>query len=63
MGATFDRELLAMLKENGCRHVRDGRHPIWYSPISNRHFPVPNGILSRHTANEVLEQAGLPKRF
>jgi predicted RNA binding protein YcfA (HicA-like mRNA interferase family) len=63
MVATFDRELLKILKENGCVHVRDGRHPIYYSPISKLTFPVPNGIKSRHTANEVLKQAGLPKAF
>ena len=63
MAATFDRELLSILERHGCCHVRAGRHDIWYSPISKRHFPVPNGIKSRHTANEVLKQAGLPKRF
>jgi hypothetical protein len=63
MAATFDRELLAILEKNGCRFVRAGRHPMWHSPITNRHFPVPNGIKSRHTANEVLKQAGLPKAF
>jgi len=31
--------------------------------VSQRHFPVPTGIKSRHTANEVLKQAGLPKAF
>ena len=63
MAATFDRELLAILAENGCRFVRQGRHPIYFSPMSGRNFPVPNGIVSRHTANEVLKQAGLSKRF
>ena len=63
MAATFDRELGALLREAGCAPVRHGKHEIWYSPISNRHFPVPSGILSRHTANAVLKQAGLPKRF
>jgi len=59
----FDRRLKGMLEAAGCYHVRDGRHPIWYSPLSGRHFPVPTGIKSRHTANEVLKQAGLPKAF
>ena len=63
MGGTFDRELLAILRDNGCYHVREGRHPIWYSPTSDKNFPVPNGILSRHTANQVLKQAGIPKHF
>jgi len=32
-------------------------------PITKRRFPVPANIVSRHTANEVLKQAGLPKSF
>ena len=54
-----------LLLENGCYYARPGKgdHDIWFSPISNRHFPVDNKILSRHTANGVLKQAGLPKEF
>jgi predicted RNA binding protein YcfA (HicA-like mRNA interferase family) len=63
MPATFDKELIDILQANGCRFVRQGRHAIWYSPVSNCNFLVPNGIKSRHTANEVLKQAGLPKAF
>lgn len=63
MPATFDRELIDILLANKCHLVRQGRHPMWYSPVSNRNFQVPNGIRSRHTANEVLKQAGLPKAF
>jgi hypothetical protein len=43
--------------------LRRGDHEIWYSPIANRRFPVDQRIKSRHTANQVLKQAGLPKRF
>jgi len=65
MAGTFDRELIQLLEAAGCRHVRAGKgsHQIWYSPISKRNFPVPNGIVSRHTANAVLKDAGLPKHF
>jgi hypothetical protein len=52
MAATYDRELLAILVRHGCYLVRHGRHDIWFSPVSERHFPVPSGIKSRHTANE-----------
>ena len=34
-----------------------------YSPITGRSFPVDSRIKSRHTANEVLKQAGLEKQF
>jgi len=45
--------------------VRRGRgdHEIWYSPISDTNFTVDANIKSRHTANAVLKQAGLPKAF
>lgn len=63
--AGFTRELKEILKQAGCSFHRDGRgdHEIWYSPISKRYFTVDSNIRSRHTANEALKQAGLPKRF
>ncbi len=63
--ADYSRRLKAILKEAGCRFVRQGKgdHEIWYSPITGRHFVVDGKIRSRHTANGVLKQAGLPKAF
>jgi len=54
-----------ILRENGRNFERPGRgdHEIWYSPITQRRFPVDQKILSRHTANGVLKQAGIPKQF
>jgi hypothetical protein len=54
-----------VLLKAGCRFVRQGRgdHEIWESPISGRRFTVDANIKSRHTANAVLKQAGLPKAF
>jgi predicted RNA binding protein YcfA (HicA-like mRNA interferase family) len=65
MAAAFDRELRRLLRRAGCNFVRTGKgsHDIWYSPITRRRFPVPVGIVSRHTANGILSQAGLPKAF
>jgi hypothetical protein len=36
---------------------------MWFSPITGRHVTVPRSTKSRHTANDVLKQAGLPKAF
>jgi hypothetical protein len=36
---------------------------IWYSPHTDRKFPVAVKILSRHMANEIMKQAGLATRF
>lgn len=65
MAATFDRELRENLEQANCYRVRSGKgsHEIWYSPITKRRFTVPTGIVSRHTANGVLKDAGLPKAF
>jgi hypothetical protein len=65
MAPQFDRRLRELLRDGGCSFVRPGKgsHEIWHSPITKRNFPVPVGITSRHTANAVLRQAGLPKAF
>ena len=36
---------------------------MWFSLITNTTFPVPHSIRSCHTANEILKQAGIGKRF
>ncbi len=63
--ATYTPKLKEVLRAHGCSYERPGRgdHEIWYSPITDRRFPVDHKILSRHTANAVLKQAGIPKQF
>jgi predicted RNA binding protein YcfA (HicA-like mRNA interferase family) len=63
--ADYAPEVKRFLRANGCRFVRQGKgdHEIWYSPHSNTSFPVDNKIKSRHTANGIMKQAGLPKQF
>ena len=53
------------LRDAGCFPYRSckGDHEVWYSPITSRYFPVDDAIKSRHTANGILKQAGLPKAF
>ncbi|MFZ4539487.1 type II toxin-antitoxin system HicA family toxin [Propionivibrio sp.] len=65
MGSSFTPALIRLLRRAGCHFVRDGKgdHQIWYSPISHKNFTVDSKILSRHTANGTLVQAGLPKQF
>jgi hypothetical protein len=45
--------------------VRPGKggHEIRHRPASGRNFSLPRKTKSRHTAYEVLKQAGLPKAF
>jgi HicA toxin of bacterial toxin-antitoxin, len=63
--ADYSPEVKKILHENGCHFDRAGKgdHEIWFSPITKRKFPVDHKILSRHTANAVLKQAGIPKAF
>ncbi len=63
--ADYTPELKEILKEYGCYFERYGKgdHEIWYSPITNRRFVVDSKIKSRHTANGVLKQAGILKKF
>ncbi|WP_152046405.1 type II toxin-antitoxin system HicA family toxin [Aureimonas psammosilenae] len=62
---TFDRALRQMLRDAGCEFLRQGKgsHEVWRSPITGNVFPVQVGVASRHTANVILRQAGLPKAF
>lgn len=61
----YTPRLKRLLRDAGCSFERQGKgdHEIWYSPISGVRFVVDNSIKSKHTANAVLKQAGLPKRF
>lgn len=63
--SSFTPEIIGVLKAAGCTFIRHGKgdHDIWYSPVTNRHFPVDAKILSRHTANGIMKQAGLKHRF
>lgn len=63
--ADYAAKLKELLAKKGCYFERHGKgdHDIWYSPITDRRFPVDSKIKSRHTANGVLKQAGLDKEF
>jgi hypothetical protein len=54
----FDRPSVRPFARQG-----KGSHEVWFSPITKRTFSVAVTINSRHTANEVLKQAGIDKRF
>jgi hypothetical protein len=62
---SFTPELKRLLLAAGCAFLRAGKgdHEIWRSPITQLNFVVDSKIKSRHTANAVLKQAGLPKHF
>jgi len=62
---SFTPQLKKLLRNAGCSFLRHGKgdHEIWFSRVTQKYFTVDAKILSRHTANAVLKQAGLPKAF
>jgi predicted RNA binding protein YcfA (HicA-like mRNA interferase family) len=60
----FYRELVKLLLTAGFRKIEGGKgsHEKWQSTITGKVVTVPRSK-SRHTANEVLKQADLPKAF
>ncbi len=61
----YARDVKKVLSDNECYYLRPakGDHDYWYSPISKRTFPVDHKILSRHTANGIMKQAGINHKF
>ena len=61
--AEYEKKVRDLLKKHGCTFVRQGKgdHEIWYSPITNKQFPVwrhgkeiPTG-----TAEKIKKEAGV----
>ena len=64
MARDFYDELTAILRRAGWSRTIGGKgsHEKWIGADGKRVVIVPRSK-SRHTANEVLKQAGLPKAF
>jgi len=60
----FGKAVRDKLSESGCVFHRRGKgdHDIWITEQGKR-IVVPVQIKSRHTANDILKDAGLPKVF
>jgi predicted RNA binding protein YcfA (HicA-like mRNA interferase family) len=60
----FYPDLVQKLHAAGWKRVTGGKrsHEKWRDPANGKAIIVPRSK-SRHTANEVLKQAGLPKAF
>ena len=61
----YGKAVREKLLASGCWLVRHGRgsHDVWRSPQAAKPFTVPVKVKSRHMANEILKDAGLPKVF
>lgn len=63
--ASFYRDLTKLRNNAGFELLRTGKgdHEIWADRKSGKKVTVDAGINSRHTANEILKKAELPKAF
>ncbi|WP_156679129.1 type II toxin-antitoxin system HicA family toxin [Sphingomonas profundi] len=61
----YTARLKALLRDHGCTFLRQGKgdHEVWQSPHALRPFVVDGRIMSRHTANAVLRQAGIKAKL
>jgi predicted RNA binding protein YcfA (HicA-like mRNA interferase family) len=64
MPKDFYSDIVALLKTAGWERATGGKgsHEKWVHPTTGRVVIVPRSK-SRHTANEILKQAGLTKSF
>lgn len=64
MGASLTPKIIDLIKAAGCEYIQPGHrgnHDIWFSPVSNLHFPVDSKIRSIKSANILLALSGLPR--
>lgn len=63
--AEYEKKVRELLTENGCYFKRRGKgdHDIWYSPITKRNITVDSKIKSKYTAEAIMKQAGIDKKF
>ena len=63
--ADYGREVRSLLSKNGCYFLRPGKgsHDIWDNKITGKQVTVFKNIKSRHTANDILSDAGINHKF
>lgn len=61
----YGKKVRDELTAGQCWFVRHGKgdHDVWESPHNGRRLTVPVNIDSRHMANKIMKDAGLPKAF
>lgn len=58
-------DLKKLLAASGFEFLRQARgdHEVWWHPVTKQKLTIDNGSKSRHLANDLLKEAGLPKAF
>jgi hypothetical protein len=61
----FTKATKQALSDAGWLFLRQARgdHEIWHDPKTGQKVTVDGNMKSRHTANDTLKKAGLPKAF
>ena len=61
----YTKQVKAILREHGWRFLRPGKgdHEIWSHPDAPKPVIVDGKIMSRHTANAILKQAGIKAKL
>ena len=57
--------LRRLLRQHGCTRVRSGKgdHEVWSCPDAVHPVVVDGRMMSRHTANSILKQAGIKAKL
>lgn len=61
----YTRQVKSILREHGWQLLRHGKgdHEIWTREDASKTVVVDGKIMSRHTANAILKQAGIRTRL
>jgi predicted RNA binding protein YcfA (HicA-like mRNA interferase family) len=61
----FYKEIARIAGENGYRYLMNakGSHEKWQHAETGKIILVPRNLKSRHTANAILKDMGVPKKF
>lgn len=62
---SYTPRIIEILLANGFEYWRAGKgdHQIWRHKATGKRVTVDAKVLSRHTANKIMRDAGLPKAF
>jgi hypothetical protein len=58
-GPNYTPKIHKLIKNAGCVHIRTKKHETWENPKTGLRFSVPIACQSRHTANDILDAAGV----
>ena len=63
--AEYEKKVREILRQNGFtfHHHGKGDHDIWFNELRNKKVTVDGKIKSRHMANQIMKEAGVPYHF